>query len=358
MADPRLEYERILASLRESDAALLEALESRGRALREYLTLRESDPEGYYVLPREGELFEQMAKSVKAFPEHALEPVLREVLSASARLVAPVTVAYLGPEGAFAHSAARRSFGAAAELLPRENVDDVLRSVEREQAFFGVVPLETSSDGALTATLNGLLQSDVRICGELTVPACYHLMSGTGNAQDVEKVYGAPAAIAACERYLRTHFPRATVLDVPSGEVAAQFAKEDHGAAVVGTDILAERHGLRVLNERIEDVSNVMTRFAIVGNEHPSRTGKDRTILALSVHDEPGALYQALQPFADRDVNLTRLESRPAQTQAWRYVFFVELDGHVTDRSILTALEELRSSSRFLKILGSYPRPA
>lgn len=357
MGDPKEDFERIRASIAAADTSLLEALEARARALQEYSALRDRDPEGYYVLPREGELFEQAKKTVTAFPQGGLEPVLREVLSASARLVAPVTVSYLGPEGSFAHAAARRQFGAAAELSPREGVEAVLQEVERDRASFGVVPLETSSDGALTATLTGLLDAEVRICAELTLPASHHLMSGTGNAQDVEKVYGAPAAIAACERYLRTHFPRATVLDVPSGEVAAQFAREDHGAAVVGTHILAERHGLRVVHERIEDVSNVVTRFAIVGNQHPSRTGQDRTVLALSVHDEPGALYNALQPFAERGVNLTRLESRPAHGHAWRYVFFVELDGHVTDRTILAALEELRASSRFLKILGSYPRP-
>ncbi len=220
------------------------------------------------------------------------------------------------------------------------------------------MPLETSSDGALTATLTGLLQADVKIIGELTLPASYHLLSSTGNASDVDKIYGAPSAIAACEGYLRQNHPKATVMDVPSGDVAAQFAKDDHGAASVGTDVTAAAHGLEVVKERIEDYTGVDMRFAIIGNEHPARTGNDRTVLALSVHDEPGALYKALAPFADRGINLTRLESRPGRGTAWRYVFFVELDGHITDRKVLTSVEEIRGKSRMLKVLGSYPRPS
>lgn len=358
MSEPKDEFTRILAALESADAALIEALEERARTMQAYRTLRDRDPEGYYALPRDDEVLAHARERAKSFPREAVEPVLREVLSASHHMVAPITVAYLGPEGAFAHAAARKHFGAAAELRARESVTEVLDEVERGRARFAVLPLETSTDGALTATLHGLVSADVRIASELTLPASYHLVSSTGNAQDVDKVYGAPHAIAMCEKYLRTHFPRATVLDVPSGDVAAQFAKEDHGAAAVGTDIVAERYDLRVIRERIEDTTGVETRFAVVGHDHPQRTGRDRTVLALATHDQPGALYRALQPFADRDINLTRLESRPVRGQAWRYVFFVELDGHVTDRPVLTAIEELRSSTRFVKILGSYPRPA
>ena len=197
----------------------------------------------------------------------------------------------------------------------------------------------------------------MRIGGELTLPSSYQLLSATGNAGDVDKVYGAPAALSACERFLRSRFPRATVLDVHSGEAAAQFAAADHGAAAIGTAILAELHELRAVQTRIEDAAGVETRYAVLGKELPSRTGRDRTVLAMAVHDDPGALYASLEPFASRNINLTRLESRPAHGAAWRYLFFVELDGHVTDRPVLTAVEELRTISRHVKVLGSYPRP-
>lgn len=357
MSDLSDELARIRAELEAADAALVEALDARARAVKAMVRLRERDPDGYYVVPRDADVITHARDHAKDFPRDAVEPVFREVLSATAKLVAPTTVVVLGPEGGFAAVAARRNFGASAKLIVADSVPQVIDEVTRGRASFGVVPFETSSEGAITATLHGLAESDVKICGELTVAASYHLLSATGNATDVEKVYGTPQAIAACERHLRMQYPRATLIDVPSGDVAAQLAREDHGAAVVGSDLIAQREGMRVVQEHIEDMHGVQTRFAIVGNDLPPRTGTDRTVLALAVHDNPGALYHALQPFADRGVNLTRLESRPASNTAWRYLFFVELDGHVTDRPILTALEELRGKSRFVKILGSYPRP-
>jgi len=357
MGDSKAEFDKIRASLEAADGALAEALDARAEAIQALIELRHRDPEGYYALPRDAETVRRTRDLVKAFPERAVEPVMREVLSASASLVAPVRVAYVEPEGGFANAAARLHFGAEAELILCETALHVLDEVERQRASYGVVPLETSSDGATTATLHGLVRADVRICGELALPASYHLLSVAGAEGTVDKIYGAPAGIAACERYVRTYHPQATVIDVPSAVVAAQFVRDDQTAAAVGNDLVRQISGLSVVRERIEDVAGVETRFAVVGTEHPSRTGHDRTVLALAVLDEPGALYHALKAFADRSVNLTRLESRPTRGEAWRYVFFLELEGHVTDRSVLTALEELRGTTRFVKVLGSYPKP-
>jgi len=357
MADPKKQFADITEALRAADSKLVNALDARAKAITDYIALRESNPEGYYKLPRDEDVVRAATDAAGAFPAEWVETVVREILSASAQLVAPVSVAYLGPVGGFAHAAARKHFGAAAELRGAPSVQEVLEDVARKRVSFGVVPLETSSDGAITATLTGLLQADVKIGGELTLPANYHLLSTTGNVSDVDKIYGVAAAIAACERFIRETFPKATVMDVPSGDVAADLAKDDHGAAIVGTDVIASAHELRIAKESIEDEVGVDTRFAVLGNEHPQRTGQDRTVIALSVHDEPGALYAALAPFADRGINLTRLESRPGRGTAWRYVFFVELDGHITDRAVLTAVEELRAKVRMLKVLGSYPRP-
>jgi chorismate mutase/prephenate dehydratase len=339
-----------------ADAALVDALDARARAVREFAELKRAEPELYLALPRDSEVLARGAESVKEFPAASLPVVLREVLSASAAMIAPVRVSYLAPEGGFAHAAARMHFGAAAEFSAADTVDQLIDEVARKRASFGVLPIETSMDGSLSATLHGLARAEPKICAEVEQSSSYHLMSSTGNASDVEKIYGTPAAIAACERFLRATFPKATVIDVPAMADAASFAREDHGAAVVGTDVTASIPELEIVRQRIEDQS-LGVRFAIVGHDLPPRTGHDRTVLALAVHDEPGALHKALRPFADRNINLTRLESRPAQDQAWRYLFFVELDGHVTDRMVLTALEELRAACRFLKVLGSYPRP-
>lgn len=354
---PDEEIAKIREALEAADSALVDALDRRAQAILDLLSLKERHPDGYYRLPRDEEVIRQARERTTAFPEASVEPVLREVLSACAALAAPRSIAYMGTEGSFAHVAARSQFGAHTTFHAYETVRDVLDEVMRGRASFGILPLETSSDGALTETLHGLAESDTKICAERTLASTYHLLSKTGNATDIDKIYGAPTALAACERFLRTRFARATVLDVPSGDVAAQFAATDHGAAAVGTSILSDLHDLRAVHEHIEDSAGVETRFAVVGSALPSRTGTDRTVLAMAVHDEPGALYSALHPFADRGINLTRLESRPAPGAVWRYLFFVEMDGHVTDRPVLTALEELRRISRHVKVLGSYPRP-
>lgn len=358
MSDPQEQFARIREALEAADRALVQALDERSRAIRRVTALRESDPDGYYALPRDREVIERAREQAEDFPEGAIEPVFRELLAACDAIVGPKTVAYVGPEGGFGHVAARRHFGAPAVLRAVDGVAAVLDEVARGRVSFGVVPLETSSEGAITATLHGLADSDVKICAERRVPSSYHLFSRSGNAADVETIHGTAPAIAACERNLRNHFPRATVIDAPSGEVAAQMAREEPTSAALGTDIVGDVYGLERARERMEDVAGIDIRHAVVGNDLPPRTGSDRTVLAMAVHDTPGALYQALQPFANRGINLTRLESRPAIAKPWKYLFFVEMDGHVTERAVLTAIDELRDISRFVKILGSHPRPA
>ncbi|MEM9070973.1 MAG: prephenate dehydratase domain-containing protein [Myxococcota bacterium] len=349
------EIEALLASIEEADETLAKALDARAKAYGVLARMKEKEPDLFVPVPRDSDVIAQMCERVKEFPVASIEPALREILGACEGILAPRRIAYLGDAGGFAHLAARRHFGSAANYQAVENVEEMLGEISQGRMVFGVLPLETSTDGAVTATLLGLEASDVRISGELSVDTSYHLLSGTGNVADVEKVYGARAALAACGRFLRAELPRATVIDVPSIEVAAELVREDHGAAIVGTKMLCDLYSLRVTREGIQDSRGVHTRYAIVGRDLPSRTGSDRTIVAVAVHDAPGALYETLKPFASRDVNLTRLESRP--TPQWRYLFFLEMDGHVTDRPVLTALEELRKISRYVKVLGSYPQP-
>jgi chorismate mutase/prephenate dehydratase len=358
MADVEQEMDRIRARIEQADAAIVAALDARAEAAREFLELKRRAPDAFLVLPRSSEVVSRARGAVRVFPQASLEPVFREIVSACEALVRPTRVVYAGAEGGLAHEAARRAFGASAEFAAIDDVRAVVDTVARGEASAGVVPLETSSDGAVTTTLDALASTEVKICAEITVPASFHLASRTGTAADVEKIYAPAVALAACERFLRSRFSRAAVIDVPSTAMAAQLAAEDHGAAAVLTAALAETYGLRTIQERIEDQAGVEVRFAVVGSELPARTGADRTVFAIALQDAPGALYKALRPFADRGVNLTRLESRPARAGVpWRYVFYVEADGHVTDRALVTAAEEVRAQSRLFKVLGSYPRP-
>ncbi|MDH3201564.1 MAG: ACT domain-containing protein [Myxococcales bacterium] len=349
---------RITKALEEADRQLVGALNARAKAIQQYRALRSEAGDEPLRLPKKAAVISAARALANEFPAVNIEPVFREVLSACTELITPDVVAYFGSPGGPAHAAAREYFGHAPSFRPTESVREALDAVLHGHATFAVVPLETSTDGAITATLTGLVATDAKLCAERSAPLRYQLLSQSGDPAHVVKVYGAAPAMAACERQLRSRYPDAIFVDVQSGEAAAHFALADDQAAAVGTGLLRELHELRVIDDRIEDDSGVRTRFGIVGDRLPSRTGQDRTILAMAPGDEPGALHRALQPLADRKINLTRIESRPSPTTDWQHVFFLELDGHITDRDVLTAVEELRRIARHAKVIGSYPRPA
>jgi chorismate mutase/prephenate dehydratase len=358
VSDAKRQFEAVQEALASADRGLVDALEARARAVRRFQELREQHPESYFGLPSRESVLQAAQQRIEAFPRAGAERVLREVLGISEAMIAPTRVAIGAPLGGHVHLAALRFFGTAAEVDVVEGVRAVFDEVERKRASSGVVPFETSSEGAVAETIEGLVSGEARVCGEILVENSFHLVSKTGNGADVEKIYAPAPAIASCERVLRSTFPKATLLDVMSSEVAMTLAREDHGAAAVVVQRPREDDGLRLVQDRIEDRVGVVTRFLIVGHQRPARTGQDRTLLALALPEGPGALYAALQPFADRGVDLTRIESRPAKGTNWRYLFVLELDGHVTDRNVLTTIEEVRGRSRHLKVLGSYPRPA
>lgn len=354
--DDRLQ--RIIANLEEADQSLVQALEARARAIAEYNRLR-AEREGEALrLPKKSAVVDAARALAKDFPRDSIEPVFREVLSACTALIKQETVAYVGSPGSFAHEAARMHFGHAAQFRPFESVAAVLEAVQNGLASSAVLPLETASDGAVTATLQGLVTADVKLCAEYSAVTHYQLLSRSGEPERIARIYGDAVAITDCARRLRARHPNATLVDVQSGEVAAHFAKADEQAAAVGTALLKELHGLQTVEDHIEDRPGIRTRFGIVGNRLPSRTGRDRTSLAVAPGDEPGALYRSLQPFADRKINLTRIESRPSSDTDWRHLFFLEMDGHITDRAVLTAVEELRRIARYAKVIGSYPQPS
>ncbi|MDH5671735.1 MAG: chorismate mutase [Myxococcales bacterium] len=358
MGHSQEEPERIREALRQADQALAEALDARARAVREAVALRERSPDLYFSLPRDHEVIAYTTERVKELPAQAVSAVMTEVLSACSALVAPPIIAYVGQAGGFGHQAARKKFGSSAVLRPVDSAAEVLSEVERGQADFGIVPFETSHDGAVTATLNLLARSELKISAEIPIRRAFHLISQSGERDEVHKIYASSSAIAACEHYLAEHFPEATIIDVRNGVIAADHAAREPDAAALTTDLVATTSKLTIVERSLEDVEDLETRYVAVGNDFPPRTGLDRTAVALALHDAPGVLMECLRPFADRKLNLYRLETRPARGWEFRYLILFEVDGHITDRSVLAAIEELRGSSRYVKVLGSYPRSA
>lgn len=350
------DYDEAMAQIEEADAELAAALTKRAAGVKSAEEIRRASPAEYFGKLSDDECVRRVLAGVKGLEAAGVRAIVREVLSASHALVENRRVVVVGGRGSFAHVAARAHFGSSTSYGSCPTVALALDELARDGASYVVLPLETSTDGAVTATLTGLVHSEAHICAEVTVNVVHHLWSSSGKREDIERIYGTRSGLAAADAHLRREFPRATLHDVELASVAAGFAGEDPKAAVIGPGVLSE-HGLVPVVEGIDDERGLSTRFAIVGKTLPSRTGRDRTVIAMAVADSPGALYNTLRPLAERGINLTRLESRPASGTAWRYLFFVEMDGHVTDRPILTGLEELRGISRHVRILGSYPRP-
>jgi chorismate mutase/prephenate dehydratase len=355
MVDDKHEIERIRAALDAADSALAAALDARATAVSAFASLRAGSPEAYFTLPRDHETIARMLERVRVFPKDAVRPVVTEILSACNRMTAPLEIAYVGQEGGFGHVAALRQFGSSATLRGLDSAEEALSAVERGQVSYAMLPFETSHDGAVTSTLNLLARSDAKISAEIRIRRAFHLVSVGGDPARVAKIYASSSAITACEAYLRSHFAQAVVIDVHNGMVAAQHARAEAESAALVTDLVAEQSGLAYVDRSIEDLADLETRYVAVGNDLPPRSGRDRTAIALALHDAPGVLAECLEPFAERKLNIYRLETRPARGWAWRYLILLEVDGHITDRAVLAAIEELRTSSRYVKVLGSYP---
>ena len=357
MPEQRADRERILAEITEIEDELTRLLERRAQASAKLKALGPTDRDSIQLARRETDTLARLraAAGPGALAARSVEAIFVEILSACRSLEVDDRIAVLGPEGDFGEMAAAERFGSSASTVVVPTIAEVFEEVERRRAVFGVVPLETSPEGLLHQTLDLLLTTTLSICGEIEIETSLHLLSRTGNIGDIEKVYTHSASLLRCRRYLEQHLPKASVLDVRSAAIAAQLAAEDHGAAALGTSLAARRFDLRTVQSKIEDDPGARTRFAILGHVVPRPTGSDRTTLLVSTKDGPGALFEALRPFADRNINLTKIESRRHPANVADVVFFVDIDGHVTDRSVTSAVEDARRVTRMVKVIGSYP---
>jgi chorismate mutase/prephenate dehydratase len=265
----------------------------------------------------------------------------------------PVPVAFVGPEGGVGHAAARSRFGVAAKCFGVESTAAALEEVLRQRAHYAVVPFETQEDGPVQATISALMASDVKIVAIFEAASNLQVMNRTGNAGDIETVYSTASDRALVARYLQANLGKARVMDVKTPIHACQLAQEDHGGAAIAMESFGAQFGLEVALRNVRDDGPERVRYAVVGPRPSTRTGNDLTALLFSVHDTPGALHEVLRQFAERGINLTKIQSRPAG-EAWSYVFFVEVVGHATDRNVVAALEEIKRSTKFFKVLGSY----
>ena len=297
-----------------------------------------------------------IAKNKSSISPEGITYIWREIMSACRALEAQVRVAYLGPAGTFSEQAAFAQFGQSIQAVPCANIDDVFRAVDAGSADFGVVPVENSSEGAISRTLDLLLDTDLNITGEVALLIQHHLLTQSGRLDGVKRVCAHPQALAQCQRWLSNNVPQLEKQAVSSnGEAARQAASDPTIAAIAGSSA-QQQYGLLAAQSLIQDDPHNRTRFVVISRGTCQPSGKDQTSVILSVENKPGAVYHLLAPLAKHGVSMNRLESRPARRGTWEYFFYIDMDGHAQDPKVAAALAELQEEAAFFKNLGSYPR--
>jgi chorismate mutase/prephenate dehydratase len=340
------------------DRAILERLNERARLVGAVGRLKQARGAAVYAAGRERDIVDALRRENPGpFPEAGIAPVFREIISATRSLESPIRVAYLGPEGTFAHLAASRQFGALADLTGVGSIADVFAAVERDKADLGIVPVENTTTGIVTETFDAFDEFEVSVCGEALLRISHDLLSKSGRREDVRRVASHPQPLAQCRQWLERHLPGVERVETPSTAAAAREAAEDGRVAAIASAMAGAVWGLTTIEASIEDRSDNTTRFLVLGQESPAPTGNDLTSVVFTIRkDEAGALQRLLEPFARRGINLTSIQQRPLRGKPWEYLFFVDLEGHRNAPDVSEALEAAARRAHSHRILGSFPR--
>jgi len=351
----------IRSKIDETDGKILSALSERVNLAKEIGEYKRSAGLPITDAAREQRVIQRIGDNGarSGLPREGVEEIYRQIIRLCRSVQMEETkIAFLGPKGTFCEQAAREYFrDANAVLEEKPSISDVFRSVEVHEADRGVVPAENSNEGSVVITLDLLKETDLRISGEIILPISHNLIVRPDmTLGDISQVGSHPQALAQCRRYLDENLPKAKRLEMHSTAGAVKMASEGHDIAAIGTELSAQLYGMKVLARGIEDERNNQTRFFVLGTEDQEPTGNDRTTIIFSVKHTPGSLHEALGTLSNRMINLSRIESRPARSEPWEYVFFCDFEGHRKNANCQNALEELRRKTTDLKILGSYAR--
>lgn len=350
------EIQKLRAQIDKIDKKILTLLNERVQLALKIAEIKKKQGSPFYDAVREKKIIENVIKLNQGpLTDEAVKTIFREIISATLNLEETQKIAYLGPEGTFTHLAAIKYFGSFAQFDPYDNIKAIFEAVEKGLSRFGVVPIENSNEGTVTYTLDMFMQYNVKICGEIIIPISLHLLSLSGQKEKVKKIYSHPHAKAQCREWLSKNMPNVLVYETSSTAEAARLASEDEEAAAVASELAAKFYGLKFVAKYIEDYKNNYTRFFVLSKEFPSKTGADKTSIMFSLQHKPGALYNALKPFKEKGINLTKIESRPAKMKKWQYIFFVDFIGHIEDETVKEVLEEVKEYCIEVVHLGSYP---
>jgi chorismate mutase/prephenate dehydratase len=350
---------KLRAEIDALDAKLLELLNRRAAVVARVGELKGG--KRVYRPEREADILRRMSSGASAagsvLPAGAAAAVFREIISACRALEQEIGVAYLGPQGTFSEQAVRQHFGSQVLGRPCATIDEAFRSAESGATQFAVAPAENSTDGVVGRTLDLLLTTPLRICGEIDLRVRQNLLARTKDIGAIRRVYSHAQSLAQCNGWLGQHLPKAERIPVGSNAEAARRASKEKGAAAIAGEAAAALYKLKVLAGGVEDDPNNTTRFLVLGQVDSAPSGRDRTSLVMSAENKPGSVHALLSPIAANGVSMTRIESRPAKARSarWEYVFFIDVEGHQTDAKVAAALADLKARAPFLKVLGSYP---
>ena len=353
MADEKAELHRLRDEIDRIDEEVLARLNARARLAHRIGEIKHGN---IYRPEREAQVLRRLTdQNPGPLPGEAVSRIFREIMSACLALEQPLRIAYLGPEGTFSESAAKKHFGSAPAFAPLPAIDDVFRAVESGNADYGVVPVENSTEGAIGRTLDLLLVVPLKICGEVSLRVHQHLLSKGESLERVKRLYSHVQSLGQCHEWLNRNLPQVPRVPVASNAEAARLAAEDPESCAVAGEAAANRYGLQILAHSIEDDPNNTTRFLILAEHDAGPSGCDKTSFVCSAQNRAGAVHSLLGPLAEQGVSMTKFESRPSRSGLWEYVFYVDVEGHLAEPRVKAALEELGRRAGFLKVLGSYP---
>src|SRR5437867_1196699 len=337
------------------DAKIVKLLNERTQHVLEIGAIKLKAGEEIYAPHRELTVLQRVCRlNPGPIANESLRAIYREIMSSALSLQKTMRIAYLGPEATFTHQAAIRRFGSSLRYSPQQTITDVFAEVSKNRADYGVVPIENSTEGVVTHTLDMFVDSDLKIVSQIVLPVQHCLLGNFRRAQ-IKRLFAHPQALGQCRGWVQIHLPRVEIIETSSNARSAEFAaKEKESAAIAGV-LAAEKYSLRVLEYDIQDNAANATRFLVLGRQCSPPTGNDRTSVMFSIVDRVGALYHALSPFRRYRINMTKIESRPSKRKAWEYFFFVDCDGHMNDRKVAKALGLLAEHCSYVKVLGSYP---
>jgi chorismate mutase/prephenate dehydratase len=347
---------KLRKSIDRIDNDILNLLNERANKSLKIGQLKSKKTKPSFSPDREAQIYKRLIQANRG-PLHneTIKAIYREIMSGSLALQNPPRIAYLGPQATFTHIAALKKFGKSLQYINCDSIADVFTEVERERADYGVVPIENSTEGAVNYTLDMFIDSDLKICSEAYLPIKHYLMGKAKKISYIKRVYSHQQVFAQCRKWLEKNLPHAQLIPVTNTTVAASIYATTRSNAAIASKLAAEEYNLKILAYSIEDSPHNITRFLIIGKHEVESTGNDKTSIVFSMKDRVGALHDVLTPFKRKGINLTNIESRPSKKKAWKYYFFVDMQGHIRNKKIRQALSQLRRSCTFFKILGSYP---